>query len=338
MGSKGLKALIVDSWFDNYVGVISLVRIVDGKLSRRQKIRVMSTGRTFQVEKLGVFSPKPVDRDTLQAGDVGFVIAGIKDIDGAPVGEELGCVPFGLAAEKAPDGDGSCMIVVATDAPLDQRGLERLARRAFAGMARTGASFSHGSGDYAIAFSTAGFEAPSLRGGALSPLLVAVALMMLYDTTAGGFQFMETYPVIPSLGIQYHLAVDGLSLSLVLLTAFIYLTAITTTWYLGKREKEFFLFLALLVTVASILLTEGLTRVAIVAIGGTLGGLLITAVLAALTNAAAEFSNASVGDLGYIVFPSGQSLDAGGILLAAIIIGAVGVLDDVTVTVLDGPE
>jgi GTP-binding protein LepA len=84
-----LKALIVDSWFDNYVGVISLVRIVDGKLSRRQKIRVMSTGRTFQVEKLGVFSPKPVDRDTLQAGDVGFVIAGIKDIDGAPVGDTL---------------------------------------------------------------------------------------------------------------------------------------------------------------------------------------------------------------------------------------------------------
>ena len=84
-----LKALIVDSWFDNYVGVISLVRIVDGKLSRRQKISVMSTGRTFQIEKLGVFSPKPVDRDHLQAGDVGFVIAGIKDIDGAPVGDTL---------------------------------------------------------------------------------------------------------------------------------------------------------------------------------------------------------------------------------------------------------
>jgi GTP-binding protein LepA len=84
-----LKALIVDSWFDNYVGVISLVRIVDGRLTRRQKIRVMSTGRTFQVEKLGVFSPKPVDRDGMQAGDVGFVIAGIKDIDGAPVGDTL---------------------------------------------------------------------------------------------------------------------------------------------------------------------------------------------------------------------------------------------------------
>jgi NADH-quinone oxidoreductase subunit M len=85
-------------------------------------------------------------------------------------------------------------------------------------------------------------------GSALPPLLIAIALMVLYDTTTGGFQFLETYPVIPSLGIQYHVAVDGLSLSLVLLTAVIYLTGITTTWYLGKREKEFFLFLALLVT------------------------------------------------------------------------------------------
>jgi GTP-binding protein LepA len=84
-----LRALIVDSWFDNYVGVISLVRIVEGKLSRREKISVMSTGRTFQVEKLGVFTPKPKDREYLQAGDVGFIIAGIKDIEGAPVGDTL---------------------------------------------------------------------------------------------------------------------------------------------------------------------------------------------------------------------------------------------------------
>jgi len=84
-----LKALIVDSWFDNYVGVISLLRIVDGRLSPRDKIRVMSTGRHFQVEKLGVFSPKPLERTTLKAGDVGFLIAGIKDIEGAPVGDTL---------------------------------------------------------------------------------------------------------------------------------------------------------------------------------------------------------------------------------------------------------
>jgi GTP-binding protein LepA len=84
-----LKVLIIDSWFDNYVGVVSLVRVVDGRLSRRDKIRVMSTGRNFQIEKLGVFSPKPLDRQELVAGDVGFLVAGIKDIDGAPVGDTL---------------------------------------------------------------------------------------------------------------------------------------------------------------------------------------------------------------------------------------------------------
>jgi GTP-binding protein LepA len=84
-----LKVLIVDSWFDNYVGVVSLVRIVDGRLSRRDKIRVMSTGRHFQVEKLGKFTPKPVECEVLKAGDVGFLVAGIKDIEGAPVGDTL---------------------------------------------------------------------------------------------------------------------------------------------------------------------------------------------------------------------------------------------------------
>ncbi len=84
-----LQALIIDSWFDSYVGVISLIRVKEGRLSRRDKIRVMSTGRGFQVEKLGVFTPKQEERDTLEAGDVGFVIAGIKDIEGAPVGDTL---------------------------------------------------------------------------------------------------------------------------------------------------------------------------------------------------------------------------------------------------------
>ncbi|MEA2080612.1 MAG: translation elongation factor 4 [Pseudomonadota bacterium] len=84
-----LQALIIDSWFDNYVGVISLVRVVQGRLRRRQKIRVMSTGRDFQAEKVGIFSPRREDREQLEAGDVGFVIAGIKDIDGAPVGDTI---------------------------------------------------------------------------------------------------------------------------------------------------------------------------------------------------------------------------------------------------------
>ncbi|MGD2073582.1 MAG: translation elongation factor 4 [Gammaproteobacteria bacterium] len=84
-----LQALIIDSWFDNYVGVISLVRVMHGTLKRRQKIRVMSTGRDFLAEKVGIFSPRREEREQLTAGDVGFVIAGIKDIDGAPVGDTV---------------------------------------------------------------------------------------------------------------------------------------------------------------------------------------------------------------------------------------------------------
>jgi len=84
-----LQALIIDSWFDNYVGVISLVRVMQGSLRRRQKIRVMSTGRDFQAEKIGIFTPRREEREQLKAGDVGFVIAGIKDIDGAPVGDTI---------------------------------------------------------------------------------------------------------------------------------------------------------------------------------------------------------------------------------------------------------
>ena len=84
-----LQALIIDSWFDNYVGVVSLVRIVNGVLAKRAKIVVMSTGRSYNADRVGVFSPKMTDTDSLSAGEVGFVIAGIKDIDGAPVGDTL---------------------------------------------------------------------------------------------------------------------------------------------------------------------------------------------------------------------------------------------------------
>ncbi|MGA7801173.1 MAG: translation elongation factor 4 [Gammaproteobacteria bacterium] len=84
-----LQALIIDSWFDNYVGVISLVRVVHGTLPAGQKMKVMSTGRTFQVDNVGIFTPKRTARDALHTGEVGYVVAGIKDIDGAPVGDTL---------------------------------------------------------------------------------------------------------------------------------------------------------------------------------------------------------------------------------------------------------
>ncbi len=86
---KPLKALIIDSWFDSYVGVITLVRVFDGCLKPKQKIVSMSTARTYQVEKLGVFTPKREDRLELSAGQVGFLISGIKDISSAKVGDTL---------------------------------------------------------------------------------------------------------------------------------------------------------------------------------------------------------------------------------------------------------
>ena len=84
-----LQALIIDSWFDPYVGVISLIRVMNGVIRRRDKMLVMSTGRSHQVEKVGVFTPKRLEREQLSTGEVGFLIAGIKEIDGAPVGDTI---------------------------------------------------------------------------------------------------------------------------------------------------------------------------------------------------------------------------------------------------------
>ena len=84
-----LQALIIDSWFDNFVGVVSLVRVVNGRLNRGARIRIMSTGRSHLADRVGRFTPKMTDRDALAAGEVGFLIAGIKEIDGAPVGDTV---------------------------------------------------------------------------------------------------------------------------------------------------------------------------------------------------------------------------------------------------------
>jgi len=84
-----LKALIIDSWFDNYVGVIVLVRIVQGSLKPKQKIKIMSTGMVYPVDFVGVFTPNRVNKDELSAGEVGFIIAGIKEIDAAKVGDTV---------------------------------------------------------------------------------------------------------------------------------------------------------------------------------------------------------------------------------------------------------
>ncbi|MFL0896280.1 translation elongation factor 4 [Vibrio parahaemolyticus] len=84
-----LQALIIDSWFDNYLGVVSLIRIKNGSLKKNDKIKVMSTGQAWGVDRLGIFTPKQVDTDVLNTGEVGWVVCGIKDILGAPVGDTL---------------------------------------------------------------------------------------------------------------------------------------------------------------------------------------------------------------------------------------------------------
>ena len=84
-----LQALIIDAWFDNYVGVVMLVRIVEGTLSTKDKITLMSSGRNYAADQIGIFTPKPLIQDKLVAGEVGFVIAGIKELATAKVGDTI---------------------------------------------------------------------------------------------------------------------------------------------------------------------------------------------------------------------------------------------------------
>jgi GTP-binding protein LepA len=84
-----LKALIIDSWFDNYLGTVSLVRVIDGVLRPKEKVRLMATGRDYQVDEVGVFTPKRRPVDELAVGEVGYVIAGIKDVRSARVGDTI---------------------------------------------------------------------------------------------------------------------------------------------------------------------------------------------------------------------------------------------------------
>ena len=91
VGNKdaNLQALIIDSWFDNYQGVVSLVRVMHGEIKKGDKMTVMSTGQSHLIDKVGIFTPKQTDTGILRTGEVGFVIAGIKEIHGAPVGDTL---------------------------------------------------------------------------------------------------------------------------------------------------------------------------------------------------------------------------------------------------------
>ena len=84
-----MRALIIDSWFDNYLGVVSLVRVVQGEIRIKEKIVLKSLGKIHQVDSVGIFTPRRKEKDVLGTGEVGFVVAGIKDVKGAPVGDTM---------------------------------------------------------------------------------------------------------------------------------------------------------------------------------------------------------------------------------------------------------
>ncbi len=96
---ENLQCLIIDSWFDTYLGVVSLVRVVNGTLKKGDKIRIKSTGRDWQADSVGIFTPKREVTNILKAGEVGFICAGIRDIQGAPVGDTM------VLARKADETD-----------------------------------------------------------------------------------------------------------------------------------------------------------------------------------------------------------------------------------------
>ena len=120
------RAMIIDSWFDNYVGVVMLVRVVDGALRRGDRIRMMATNTVYGIEQMGVFTPKSLARDELKAGEVGFVISGIKELKAAKVGDTI------TLEKKLPNNAGPA------HAPLP--GFKEIKPQVFAGLYPTEAS------------------------------------------------------------------------------------------------------------------------------------------------------------------------------------------------------
>lgn len=95
-----LQALIIDSWFDNYLGVVSLIKVIKGRIKKKDKFIIHSTGKTHQADAVGIFTPKRTETDALASGEVGFVVAGIKEVRGAPVGDTI--VGPGAGTEALP--------------------------------------------------------------------------------------------------------------------------------------------------------------------------------------------------------------------------------------------
>ncbi len=127
------RALLVDSWYDSYLGVVVLVRVVDGKLSRGQKIKFMATGAEYVVDKIGYFTPKMVNTDGLETGEIGFIITGMKTIHDCKVGDTItdaratGAQPLPGFKPSVPVVFSSFFPVEADDYPAFREGAEKLA-------------------------------------------------------------------------------------------------------------------------------------------------------------------------------------------------------------------
>ena len=138
---KGLKCLLVDSWYDSYLGVLILVRVIDGKIKKNMKIKMLSNNKEYFVEKVGVFTPKPKDIDELSAGEIGFIITGIKVLSDTKVGDTI-CDANDLISSPLPGFKPSKPVVFCGLFPVDSSEYQKL-KDGLAKLKLNDASFSY---------------------------------------------------------------------------------------------------------------------------------------------------------------------------------------------------
>ncbi len=138
---ENLKCLLVDSWYDSYLGVIILVRVIDGKIKKNMKIKMMSSNKEYTVEKVGVFTPKPIDIDELNSGEIGFIITGIKNLSETKVGDTI-CDSLNPVKEALPGFKPSKPVVFCGLFPVDSSEYQKL-KDGLAKLKLNDASFSY---------------------------------------------------------------------------------------------------------------------------------------------------------------------------------------------------
>ena len=139
--NQNLKCLLVDSWYDSYLGVIILVRVIDGKIKKNMKIKMMSSNREYTVEKVGVFTPKPTNIDELNSGEIGFIITGIKNLSETKVGDTI-CDSLNPIKEALPGFKPSKPVVFCGLFPVDSSEYQKL-KDGLAKLKLNDASFSY---------------------------------------------------------------------------------------------------------------------------------------------------------------------------------------------------